>query len=129
LMAKRNLSNGAAVPMEPGERDRAVTVQQLTETIVNGVAKESWTTLVSPVWMRRQGMKAHERFAVDQNKGAADTQWEMGYRPDMDPELVDVVKKRRLLYQGRVYDITGADLIGRFEGIELVTLSGSGGAL
>jgi hypothetical protein len=74
-------------------------------------------------------MKAHERFTADQNKGAADTQWEMGYRPDMDPELVDVVKKRRLLYQGRVYDITSADLIGRFEGIELVTLSGSGGVL
>lgn len=128
-MAKRNLMNGAAIPMEPGERDRAVTIQQMTETVVKGVPKEIWSTLAGTVWMRRMGMKASERFTAQQTKGAADTQWEMGYRADMDPELVDVVKYRRLLYQGRVYDITGADLIGRREGIELVTLSGSGGAL
>lgn len=128
-MAKRNLMNGAAIPMEPGERDRAVTIQQMTETVVNGVPKESWTTLVGTVWMRKMGLKASERFTAQQVKGSADTQWEMDYREDMDPELIDVVKTRRLLYMGRVYDITGADVIGRREGIELVTLSGSGGAL
>lgn len=128
-MAKRNLMNGATVPMEPGERDRAVTIQQLTETIVSGVPKESWSTLAGAVWMRRLGVRASERFVAEQNTGSADVQWEMGYRADMDPELVDVMKTRRLLYQGRVYDITGADIIGRREGIELMTLSGSGGAL
>lgn len=128
-MAKRNLMNGAAIPMEPGERDCDVTIQQLTETIVKGVAKEDWSTLATPVWMRKMGLKATERFTAQQTKGAATTQWEMDYREDMDPDLVDVVKARRLVYRDRVYDITGADLIGRREGIELLTLSGSGGAL
>jgi head-tail adaptor len=128
-MAKRNLMNGAAIPMEPGERDRAVTIQQLSETVVKGVPKESWTTLVATAWMRKMGLKSSERFTAQQVKGSADTQWEMDYREDMDPELVDVVKTRRLLYLGRAYDITGADVIGRREGIELLTLSGSGGVL
>lgn len=128
-MAKRNLMNGAAIPMEPGERDKAVTIQQLTETIVKGFAKESWTTLATPVWMRKMGLRASERFEAEQVAGKADTQWEMGYREDMDPDLVNVVKVRRLLYAGRVYEITGADMIGRREGIELITVSGSGGEL
>lgn len=128
-MAKRNLINGAAIPMEPGERDKAVTIQQLTETIVNGIPKESWTTLATPVWMRKMGLRASERFEASQVAGRAEVQWEMPYRADMDPDLVDVVKTRRLRYQGRAYDITGADQIGRCEGIELITVSGSGGEL
>lgn len=128
-MAKRNLMNGAAIPMEPGERDCAVTIQQLTETVVSGLPKESWTTLATPVWMRKMGLRASERFEASQVAGKADIQWEMDYREDMDPDLVNVVKLRRLLYQGRTYDITSADLIGRREGVELITVSGSGGAL
>lgn len=129
-MAKRNLMNGAAVPMESGERNKAVKIQQLTEdTAESQFPKESWTTLANPVWMRRMTMKASERFAAGMETGADTVQWEMGYRPDMDPELVDVVKKRRLSYQGRTYDIVSASLIGQREGVELMTLSGSGGAL
>lgn len=129
-MAKRNLINGAAVPMEPGERDRAVTIQQLTESnATSGFPKEGWTTLVTPVWMRKMDRKGDERFRADQNAGGYETQWEMGYRTDMDPELVNVVKSRRLLYQGRVHDIIEASMIGRREGIELLTIAGTGGEL
>lgn len=129
-MAKRNLINGAAVPMEPGERDRAVTIQQLTEsTATSGFPKEGWTTLATPIWMRKMDRKGDERFRADQNAAAYETQWEMGYRSDMDPELVDVAKKRRLLYQGRVHDIVMGSVIGRREGIELLTIAGTGGEL
>lgn len=128
-MAKRNLMNGAAIPMEPGERDKAVTIRQLTETTVNGLVKENWTTLAALVWMRKMGLKGSERFAADQNVGSVDTQWEMPYRGDMDPDLIDVAKQRRLLYAGRTYEITSADVVGRREGIELITRAGSGGEL
>jgi hypothetical protein len=130
-MAKRNLPNGAAIPMEPGERDRAVTIQQLAEsTGSSGAPVETWTTLVTPVWMRRMQVRMTERFASHQLTTVPDTQWEMGYRADMDPSFVDVPKRRRLVELfddevdgniGWIYEIVAADQIGRREGIELMT--------
>jgi SPP1 family predicted phage head-tail adaptor len=126
-MAKRNLMNGAAIPMEPGERDRPVTIQQRTSsTGDSGFPIEPWTTLATPIWMRKLDLRATERFTADQLAVKGDTQWEMGYREDMDPELVDVPAERRLLYQGRTYDITQASQIGRREGIELITIAAVG---
>lgn len=122
-MAKRNLPSGGAVPMEPGERDKAVTIQQLTAS--KGTSRfpvETWSALATPIWMRKMDLRQQERFAAAQLSAPAETQWEMGYRADMDPELVDVPKTRRLVYQGFAYDITSASLIGRREGIELLTL-------
>ena len=118
--------NGAAIPMEPGERDRAVTVQQLTASKgPSGFPVETWTTLAAPVWMRKLDLQQRERITAEQLSAKGDTQWEMGYRADMDPELVDVERTRRLLYQGRIYDITDASQIGRREGIELLTITSS----
>jgi head-tail adaptor len=128
-MAKRNVASGRAIPMEPGERDRAVLIEQAVETTgSSGFPVQTWTTLAYPVWMRKMDMRMQERFNAAQISAAADIQWEMGYRPDMDPELVDVPKTRRLRWQNRTYDITGASLIGAREGVELLTLSKTGGA-
>lgn len=125
-MAKRNLMNGAAVPMEPGERDKAVTIQRSVDaTPASHVPKETWATLATMVWMRKMDAKSSERFLAGQVAAGFDTQWEMPYRTDMDPELVDVPKTRRLVYQGRVYLIVGADIIGRREGIEILTRASS----
>ena len=127
-MAKRNLPLGGAIPMEPGERDCRVTIQQRAQsTGSSGFPKETWSTLRT-VWMRKLGLKTSERFAASQLSNPSDAQWEMGYSADMDPELVDVTADRRLVYRDRVYDITGADLIGRREGIELQTLINATGA-
>lgn len=125
-MARRNLSIGDAVPMEPGERNLLVTIQQLTETVSDAHEPgEDWTTLAT-IKMRKQDASMSERFKASQVSAAFDTQWEMGYRGDMDPDLVNVQKTRRLVYAGRTYDITGASLIGRRQGIELLTLAASG---
>lgn len=123
-MAKRNLPLGGAIPMEPGERNRAVTIQQMTESAgTSGFPVETWSTLATPVWMRKLETGGKERFAAAQLSAPYDTQWEMGYRADMDPDLVNVPKARRLLFAGRTYDITGADQIGTREGIELRTVA------
>src|SRR4051812_22838159 len=124
-MAKRNLPLGGATPMEVGERDRAVTIQQRSSTDARGASGmpvETWTTLATPVWMRKEDIGGRERFAASQLTQAYTTRWEMGYRADMDPELVTVIKVRRLLYQGRTYDVVDASQIGRREGIELLTM-------
>lgn len=122
-MARRDMPIGGAIPLEAGERDRYVTVQQLTESVGSSrFPVETWSTLCT-VWMHKLDLSARERFRLNQNSAASDVQFEMPYRADMDPELVDVPKKRRLLYLGRVFDITEASTIGRKEGIELTTLS------
>ena len=125
-MAQRDLLHAGTVPMDPGQRDRAVTIQQLTEGVdASGAPTETWTTLVTPVWMRKRDLRQDERFKASQLSAPVETMWEMPYRTDMDPESVDVPKTRRLLYQQRTYDIVGASQIGRREGIELMTLAGS----
>lgn len=124
-MAKRNLSlTGGAVPMDAGERDKRVLIQQATDTVGSSMFPvETWTTLADPVWMRKLDLRGDERFKASQLSAPAETQWEMGYRADMDPDLLNVPKTRRLVYQGRTYDITEASMIGRKEGIELLTLA------
>lgn len=126
-MAKRNLPYGGITPFDPGERDRAVTIQALTDTESDSFTPiEDAATLATPVWMRCDELRGNERYSAGQLSAPYDTRWEMGYRADMDPELVKVAKTRRLLYQGRIYDIVAASLIGRRDGIELMTLARNG---
>jgi SPP1 family predicted phage head-tail adaptor len=106
-----------------GELDREVTIQTLSESVGgSGFPVETWTRL-DDVFMARRDMRGYERFKAGQNAGASETIWTLQYREDMDPELIDVVKKRRLVANGRSYDITAASVIGRGDGIELVTLA------
>lgn len=112
--------------MEPGQRDRRVTIQQrpaadASET--SGFPVDGpWTTLVS-CDMAKFDVGGRERFQSAQTSAAYDTRWEMEYRADMDPELVDVAKLRRLVYAGRTYDIVAASQIGRRDGVEITTLA------
>ena len=110
--------------MEPGQRDRAVLIQQAdTSTATSGFTKEAWFTLVPVAWMCKKDVRAEERWKTAQIAAKFDSVWEMGYRADMDPELVDVPKLRQLVYQGRTYQIVSAKQIGRREGIELATVA------
>lgn len=114
-------------PQESGERDRAVTVQQLTESAgASGFPVETWSTLVSPYWVKKMDASGRERFGSGQLSAPFDTRWEGAYHPDLDPETVNVAKTRRLVYQGRPYDIVAASMIGMREGIEFLTLARMG---
>jgi head-tail adaptor len=121
-MATRNIPLGH-VPLDPGERDRLVLIEQVTESAgASHFPVETWTAL-RQVYMRKRDQKGSERFAAGQLTAPQMTTWEMGYAADMDPETVDVPKRRRLAYQGRTYDIVDASQIGRHDGIELLTLA------
>lgn len=105
-----------------GSLDREVTLQQLTESKgTSGFPVESWTTLEVEQASRRD-LSGEERFRSGQLSAKTHTIWNIHYREDMDPEVVDVPKKRRLSYGGRSYDIIAARQIGRNEQIELTTL-------
>ena len=102
-----------------------VLIQQLTESrgATSKAPVESWTTLLDRVPMQRQASRGNETFTRDQLSGSHVTTWTMRYLVDMDPDLVDVPKKRRLVYQGRAHDILSAEPMDRKVGLVLRTLA------
>lgn len=111
-------------PMESGERDRETVVEQLTDSVgASGFPVGTWTTLFRSYWCRRQDVSGREKFTASQLSTPYTTRWEGPFVPEMDPETVDVPKTRRLVYQGRTYDIIDASMIGLREGVELLTLA------
>lgn len=120
------MARRANAPMEPGERDWTVTIEQLTQPDQaddSGAPEENWTTLVT-MPAAKYDVRGMERFTAQQLSASYDTRWEINYRLDMDPELVtNLPKVRRIVHRGRVHDIVAASMIGRREGVELMTLA------
>lgn len=120
------MPRGFNAPMEPGERDWTITIQQrqASDDAVDdsGTPEETWTTLVT-MPAAKYDVSGQEKFAAQQLSASYDTRWEINYRADMDPELVKVAKYRRILHRSRVHDIVDASMIGRREGIKLMTLA------
>ena len=111
-----------------GLRDKYVTIQVGTPGVAgSGVPITTWADL-GREWMHRREVSGTERLAEAQFQANVDSEWEIPYRADMDPDLVDVPKLRRLSYSGRVYNILRATKLQRHEGngIRLVTLATSG---
>lgn len=107
-----------------GQRDRVVVIQQLTDSVgASRFPVESWSDL-TVVWARKEERGGRERFTEHQVLAPYDTTWTIPYFADMDPELVDVRKARRLVVKGRVHDIVAAQEVGRKRAIELQTLAG-----
>jgi SPP1 family predicted phage head-tail adaptor len=111
--------------MKIGAMVHDVLIQQLTDGVdSSGAPQETWSTLTQ-AWMARPQATGDERFTADQETASSTTTWVMRYVASMDADLVDVQKSRRLLYQGRAYDIVDAKNMDRQAGIVLRTLSHS----
>jgi head-tail adaptor len=109
-----------------GERDRLVTIQKLPDpeaTEDTGYPREEWRNLTDMIASRIE-LGGQERFTANQVSAPYDTRWQIPYRPDMDPEVIDVPKLRRLVVRGRVHNIVEAMVLGRYYMIELLTQSG-----
>lgn len=124
LMAK---SQAASV----GERFYPVKIEKRPSTDVadsSGAPTEEgqWTTLSRVEYMQRMDLNGQERFAAAQESAPYDTAWQMVYRSDMDPDRLDVAKLRRIVWQGRTYDITFASVIGNKRAILIQTLARQG---
>ena len=115
--------------LEPGQRDWIITIQQLDAPDAvddTGAPIENWVTLVDQMPAAKYDVRGMERFAAQQLSASYDVKWHINYRTDMDPELLDVAKHRRIVHQNRVYDIVAATMIGRREAVELMTLAKTG---
>jgi head-tail adaptor len=113
-----------------GRRDRIVTIEErpIADTLdTEGAPIDGpWTTLVENMPAGKSESSGRERFVANQVSAPYDTTWEINYRSDMDPELLDVTKLRRLVVKGRVHDIVYVSEIGRRRGLEIYTLARPG---
>src|SRR4030095_6177902 len=104
-------------------RDRQIAIEACTD--VTGPSQfpvEQWVPLVPLLWAARDTTSGDETFSAQQVSGVTYVKWSIPYRSDCDPETgVDVVKRRRVIAEGRVYDIVGAQQYGKREGLELLT--------
>lgn len=115
--------------MKPaGQRDRMVTIEALTEVRApGGIVTQAWSALATIPMAFEQPSEGRlaERFAAGQLTSAFDATWDLAYRTDMDPEVIDLPKARRLVFRGRTYDITSAEHEGRRRSILLRTRASS----
>lgn len=110
-----------SLPLQPGRLDRRVTIQIVTDDAdAAGVPVDSLETLAT-VWMGREPLSGAEKWQSNQEAATFDAKWLMAYRADMDPDLLDVPKSRRLVYQGRGMDIVSAEHLGMKDAIALMT--------
>lgn len=114
------------IPLDPGALDQRVTIQYRTDGVSeSGFGQvDDWTTTTSrTVWMARVPVTLREKVTAQQVSASADLRFVMHYRADMDPDLVDVAKDRRLVFQGRVFNITGAEPMGAKAAITLLAIA------
>lgn len=103
-----------------GKRDTLVTIQTATDgTDATGAPIQTWATLCT-AWMHRRRPSGTEVFTSDQVTAPERAEWELLYQSNMDPEAVDVTKKRRLSHRGWIYDIVAAHRLHRSEGMAVV---------
>lgn len=117
---------------DAGQRDHLVMIQHIKSVDVDavddaGAPEDRWTSL-GTVWMSKRDVSQSEKLAAMQLSAPVDTEWQMPFQSNMDPEAVDVPKLRRLLYRTRPYDISAARVEPRSEGnyIVLETVARSG---
>jgi len=80
--------------------------------------------LLEEVWAAKEDLAGRERVALTLKEATFDTRWQVPYLAEIDPEQVDVPKRVRVVYYGRVYDVAFASRVGDTL-IELLTLAGA----
>lgn len=95
------------------EYDRPIEIQSKATTL-DGVGQEveTWTTVWTPSAKVRP-MRGGERFVAKQTMGAVILTFEIRYRPGV------TIDRHRIVYDGRIYDVSDVRQIGREQGLEI----------
>lgn len=109
-----------------GVRDRQITLVPRTDAVADsGFPTETEGTAIT-LWAAREDMGGRERIAFGQESAPFDTRWFLPFGDLWDPERINVPKAFSLEHGGREYDIVSAAIIGRRDGVELMTLARQG---
>lgn len=112
-----------------GKRDRWVELVPITDSVgTSGFPVETDASDPNRIglWARKEDVSGRERIAMAQEAAPFDTIWDLPYSRAFDPDIVDVSKAFALYHKGRRYDIVNAAIIGRAEGVELLTTATQG---
>lgn len=109
--------------IEAGRRDKHIALEQVIDENANSnFPTERWVNL-SSAWASREYVTLDERTEGSQLIASATSRWTIPYMESMDPDRIDVPKKRRLVYLGRVYPILAAELLSRQDGLAIVLVT------
>ncbi len=108
-----------------GRRDKQIRLEQGTKENGRSTRPVMRWDLLDDVWAHQAVASGSERFRASQIEAVFDTTFTIPYRADMDPDRVDVPTLRRVVFEGRAFDIVFARQVGRRRGIELATRAGS----
>jgi hypothetical protein len=112
-----------------GRRDRLVQLVAVTQSTGGSgfpVETDQPADESIEVWASIEPLGGRERIQMNQVSAPFDTRWVLPYGTAWDPDIVDVPKTFALMHKGRRYDIVAAAIIGREEGVELLTLARNG---
>jgi hypothetical protein len=113
-----------------GERDFNISIEKLRDDLpASNFPVETWRQLFQ-TWAKREFVSMDEDTKLDQLSAHTVQMWSMPYCSDLDPDVHDVPKTRRIVHMDRIYDITKAEVMPRCDGREIVltTLSKAGGS-
>lgn len=103
----RALGNGSA---DTGRRKHYLIIEQLVEgQAESNFPTEEWIKLQN-AWAARSYVTLDEVTKADQLSASTVTEWDIPYSTFMDPDRIEVAKKRRVVYLGRTYDILSGRL-------------------
>lgn len=112
-------------PVASGRRDKYVQLEQGEKGTGRSTRPVVSWSLLTNVWAHKDDTGGTERFRASALDATIDATFTIPYLSTMDPELVDVPATRRIVYEGRIFDILYARQVGRRRGIELATKAGS----
>ena len=103
-----------------GKRDKLITIKRLVEGLSDSNYPTERFGQPSQAWASREYVTLDEQFRNNQTKASAMERWEIPYSADMDPDLVDVPKKRQIVFKDRVRNIIAAEMLPRESGMAIV---------
>lgn len=94
--------------MRAGSLDRRIQIQEKQTTPTTTGRLETTWIVVATVWAKLLPKNGREDVKDDERAAAADVQFEIRWRENLDPTM-------RIIYQDRVYGITDISEKGRRE--------------
>ena len=96
------------------ELDRRIAIERATLTDDGFGKVHAWTPLAT-VWAKSMPLSDGERWRAGSIGATATHRFRIRY----SSQVADLNPKDRLVFEGRVFDITGVKELGRREGLEI----------
>ena len=102
--------------MDPGKRDRRITLQRVTQTVEagsGGVATEAWASVYANVWACVVPVAGREVLSANRVLAGRSARFYV-------PFLPGITTKDRISYDGASWNISSIAEIGRRDGMEIL---------